>query len=59
MVHVHRDVFAGRGRGEGVTDEHQDIAMVIAGEGQRGESVTGPVVAMPSKKLTSSPLPSR
>src|SRR5579872_470631 len=37
MVHVHRDVPAGGGDGDGVADEHHDVAVVIAGEGQRGE----------------------
>src|SRR5207244_3630754 len=37
MVHVHRDVLAGRGDGEGVADEHHDIAISVAGEGQRGK----------------------
>src|SRR5579859_1602506 len=37
VVHVHRDVLAGRGDGERVADEEQHVALVVAGVGQRGE----------------------
>jgi hypothetical protein len=37
VVHVHRNVLAGRGDRERVPDEYHHVAVVVAGVGQRGE----------------------